>query len=50
MSGRMQLGEIADKENVQGEYRYICTLEGVQLHVSGKLIEKTEALNRWSVR
>lgn len=34
-------------ENVGDEYRYICTLKGVQLHGSNKLIEKTEALNRW---
>jgi hypothetical protein len=37
----MQLDDIADNENVQG---------WVQVHVSDKLIEKTEALNRLSVR
>jgi hypothetical protein len=33
-------------ENVQDEYRYICTVEGVRLHGSSRLIEKTEALNK----
>jgi len=33
-------------ENVWDEYRYNCTLCGVQLRGSSKLIEKTEALNR----
>ena len=33
-------------ENVQDEYRYICTPRGAQLHGSGRLIEKTEALNK----
>jgi len=35
--------EIADAENVWDEYRYIRTLEGVQLHGSTRLIEKTKA-------
>jgi len=36
--------------NVRDEYRYICTLEGVQLHGSRGLIEETEALKRLAVR